>query len=108
MEEAELRPYEGRLPRPATSRSEKRHLKQQHEERCIEDAMEAAELRPCEGYSVPGLATEGLERHEERCVVNEMGRSAATAATALRGLITSQIPDVEARSGVWNDLGSPP
>ena len=87
------------------SRSEKRDL-ERHEERCIEDAMEAAELRPCEGYSVPGLATsgreEGLERHEERCMVNEMGRS---GATALRGLITSQIPDVEARSGVWNDFG---
>ena len=77
------------------SRSEERDL-ERHEERCIEDAMEAAELRPYEGYSVPGLATSGrewreeaLERHEERCVVNEMGKS---EATALRGLITSQIP----------------
>ena len=31
--------------------------------------------------------------------MNEMGRG---GATAIRGLVTSQIPDVEARSGVWN------
>ena len=37
------------------SRSEKWDLERQGA--MHEDAMEAAELRPCEGYSVPGLAT---------------------------------------------------
>ena len=37
------------------SRSEKWDLERQGAMQ--EDAMEAAELRPCEGYSVPGLAT---------------------------------------------------
>ena len=45
----------------------------------------------------------GLERCEERCVVREMERS---GATALHGSFT-QIPDLGARSGVWNDMGSP-
>ena len=34
--------------------------------------------------------------------MNETGRS---GSTALRGLITNQIPDVEARTGVWNVCG---
>ena len=46
----------------------------------------------------------GLERREECCVVREMERS---GATALHGSFFTQIPDLGARSGVSNDMGSP-
>ena len=45
----------------------------------------------------------GLERHEERRVVEEKERGGAAVS---RGPLT-QIPVLGARSGVWNDMGSP-
>ena len=94
--EAELRPSAGRLPRSPNfgTRSESGTT--------WADLHGTTALRGSFTRIRHLGEKRGLERHEERRVVNEMGRS---GATALRGLITSQIPDVEARSRVWNDFG---
>ena len=64
-------------------------------------------VEPCAAHTYPDPPSRGeewgLERGEERCVAREMERS---GATALHGSFT-QIPDLGARSGVWNDMGSP-
>ena len=74
---------------------------------CVVGAMEGAELYGFTRVVCPDPPSRsekrGLERHEERRVVEEKERGGATVS---RGPLT-QIPVLGARSGVWNDMGSP-